>query len=82
MNYDFSSNFNAVYVWLLYFGEEMVCLEIVLKTKYIFLALGEWECSSMVEHSTADREVGCSIPLAPFFIILGYLSKDIRRLKD
>ena len=28
----------------------------------------------MVEHSTADREVGSSIPLAPFFIIMGYLS--------
>ena len=36
----------------------MVCLEIVLKTKYIFLALGMWECSSVVEHSTADQEVG------------------------
>ena len=40
------------------FGEKMVCLEIVLKTKYIFLALSMWECSSEVEHSTADREVG------------------------
>ena len=36
----------------------------------------------MVEHSTADREVGGSIPLAPFFIIWGYLSKDFRHLKD
>ena len=60
----------------------MVCLEIVLKTKYIFLALGMWECSSVVEHSIVDREVGGSIPLAPFFIILGYLSKDFRRLKE
>ena len=34
----------------------------------------------MVEHSTADQEVGGSIPLAPFFIIIGYLSKDFRRL--
>ena len=51
------------------FGEDMACLEIVLKTKYIFLALSMWECSSVVEHSTADREVGGSIPLAPFFII-------------
>ena len=50
-------------------GEEMVCLEIVLKTKYIFLALDTWECSSVLKHSTADREVGGSIPLAPFFII-------------
>ena len=60
----------------------MSCLEIVLKTKCIFLALGMWECSSEVEHSTADREVGGSIPLAPFFIIVGYLSKDFRHLKD
>ena len=36
----------------------------------------------MVEHSTADREVGGSIPLATFFITIGYLSKDVRRLKD
>ena len=36
----------------------------------------------MVKHSTVDREVGGSIPLAPFFIIIGYLSKDFRRLKD
>ena len=60
-------------------GEEMVCLEIVLKTKYIFLALGMWECNAVVEHSTADQEVGGSIP---FFIILSYMSKDFRRLKD
>ena len=54
----------------------MVYLEIVLETKYIFIALGMWECSSVVEHSTADREVGGSIQLAPFSIIMGYLSKD------
>ena len=55
----------------------MVYLEIVLETKYIFIALGMWERSSVVEHSTADQEVGGSIPLAPFSIIMGYLSKDI-----
>ena len=60
----------------------MVCLKIFVKTKDIFLVLGMWECSSVVEHSTADREVGGSIPLAPFFIIWGYLSKDFRHLKD
>ena len=54
----------------------MVYLEIVFETKYIFIALGMWECSSVVEHSTADREVGGSIPFAPFCIIMGYLSKD------
>ena len=59
----------------------MVCLEIVLKSKYIFLALVMWECISVVEHSAVDREVGGSIPLAPFFIIVGYLSKDFRCLK-
>ena len=64
------------------FGEKMVCLEIVLKTKYIFLTLGMWECSSEVEHSTADRVVGGSFPLAPFFIIVGYYAKDFRHLKD
>ena len=60
----------------------MVCLEIVLKTKYIFLALGIWECSPVVEHSTSDREVGGSNLLAPFIIIVGCLSKDFRDLKD
>ena len=64
------------------FGEDMVCLEIVHKTKYIFFALGIWECSSLVEHSTAGLEVDGSIPIAPFFIIVGYLSKDFRSLKD
>ena len=59
------------------FGEEMFFLEIVLKTKYLCIALGMSECSSMAEHSTADREDGGSIPLAPFSIIMGYQSKDI-----
>ena len=60
----------------------MVYPEIVLETKYIFTAFGMWECSSVVEHSTADREVGGSIPLAPFCIIMGYLLKDFKGLKD
>ena len=55
------------------FGEEKFFLEIFLKTKYLCIALGMWECSSVVEHSTADRKVGGSIPLAPFFIIVGLL---------
>ena len=29
------------------FGEEIVCFEIVLKTKYIFLMLGKWDFSSV-----------------------------------
>ena len=64
------------------FGEEMVWLEIVLKTKYIFLGLVFLECSSVVDFLTADREAGGSIPLPPFFIIAGYFSKDFRRLTD
>ena len=40
------------------FGEEKFFLEIVLKTKNLSIALGMWECSSVVGHSTADREVG------------------------
>ena len=62
-------------------GEEMFFLEIVLKTKYIFLAVGKWVCRSVVEHSTADRKVGGSLPFAPFFITVGYLSKEFKRLK-
>ena len=60
----------------------MVYLEIVLENMYIFIGFGTWECSSVIEHSTADREVGGSIPLAPCSIIMGYLSKGFRRLKD
>ena len=54
----------------------MVYLEIVLQTKYIFTGLAMWGCSSVVEHSTTDREAVGSIPLASFSIIMGYLSKD------
>ena len=59
----------------------MVWLEIVLKTEYIFLPLGMWECSSVVEHSTAGPEVAGSIPLAPFLMIVGYMWKNVRRSK-
>ena len=55
------------------FWEEIFFLKIVFKTKYIFLASGMWECSSVVEHSTAYLEVGGLIALAPFFIIVGLL---------
>ena len=55
------------------FWEEMFFFEIVLKNKYLCIALGMWECSSVVEHSSADREVGGLIPLAPFFIIVDLL---------
>ena len=59
------------------FGEEMIFLEIVLKTKYLCIAFGMWECSSVAEHLTADREVGGSIPLASFFIIVGLLVEGL-----
>ena len=81
MNNDFLSNFIAIYHRLLYFCEINGLLRDCSKTKYIFLALGMWECSSVVEHSTIDREVSGSIPLAPFFIIACYLSKDFTRFK-
>ena len=55
------------------FGEEMFFLEIVLKTKYLFIVLGMWDCSSVVEHSNSVREVCGSITLAFFFIIVGLL---------
>ena len=48
----------------------MFFLEIVLRTKNNCIALGMWECSSVAEHSTADEEVGGSIPRGPFFIIV------------
>ena len=51
----------------------MFFLEIVLKTKYHCITWGMWQCSSVVGHSTAYREVNGSIPLAPFFIIVGLL---------
>ena len=68
----------------------MVYLEMVLETNFILtalamylcIALAMWECSSVVEHSTADQEVAGSIPLARYFITICYLSKDVRRLKD
>ena len=82
MNNYFSWNFIAIYHRVLYFLEINGLLRVGLKTKYIFLALRMWECSSVVEHSNVDREVSGSIPLAAFFIILGYLSKDFRCLKD
>ena len=48
----------------------MVYLEIDLENKYIFIAFGMLECSSVIEHSTADREVGGLIPLASCCIIM------------
>ena len=73
INNAFSSCFIVIYDRVLYFWEEMFFLEIVLQNKYLCIALGMWECSSVVEQSTADREVGGSIPLALFFIIVGLL---------
>ena len=81
MNNDFSSIFIEIYHRLLYFWEINGLLRDCSQTKYIFLAYDMWECSSVVEHSTVDGEVTGSIPLAPFFIIVRYLSKDFRCLK-
>ena len=55
------------------FKEEMFFLEIILKTKYLCIALGLRDCTSVVEQSTAVREVCGSITLASFFIIVGLL---------
>ena len=46
MNNAFSSNFIAIYDRLLYFWGEIVCLEIVFKTSYIFFALA---CGSVAQ---------------------------------
>ena len=82
MNNAFSSYFITIYDRLLYFCGRNGLLRDCFENLVYFLFLSMWECSSEVEHSTADREVGGSIPLAPFFIIVGYLSKDFRSLKD
>ena len=58
MNNAFSSYFMVIYDQLLHFKKKMVCLQNVLKTKYIFLPVGMWKCMSVVEYSTVDREVG------------------------
>ena len=76
MNNAFTSYFIVIYDLLLYSWGIRGFLR---ECSHFFLVLGTWECSS-VEHSTADREVGGSNPLAPFFIIIGYLSKDFRQL--
>ena len=82
MNNAFSTYFFGIYYRLLYFWGINGLLKDFSQNQLYFVALGIWECSSVVEHSTADREVCGSIPLAPFFIIVGYLSKDFRHLKD
>ena len=51
INNAFSSYFIVFYDGVLYFWEEVFFLEIVLKTKYLCIVLGMWECSSVVEHS-------------------------------
>ena len=65
MNNGFLSWFIVINV---FWENKWISVQIVLKTKYIFLALGMWECSSVVERSTADREVAGSFRLTPFFI--------------
>ena len=77
MNNAYSSYFIVIYDQLLHFGRKNCSLTDCSQNKVYLLSGGHVECSSVVEHSTADREVGGSIPLAPFSIIMGYLSKDI-----
>ena len=73
MKNTFSSYFIVIYYGVLYFWGRNFFLEIVLKTKYLCIAVGIWERCSVVVQSTADREVHGSIPLAPFFFIVGLL---------
>ena len=57
MNHAFSSCFIAIYDQILYFGGRNGFLRDCSQTKYIFLVLGKWECSSVVKNWTDDREV-------------------------
>ena len=82
MNNAFSSYFITIHDRLLYFWGRNGLLRDCFQNIVYLLLVSMWECSSEVEHSTADRGVGSSVPLAPFFIIVGYLSKDFRHLKD
>ena len=82
MSNAFSSYFITIYDRLLYFWGRNCLLRDCFQNLVYLLLVSMWECNSEVEHWTADREVGGSIPLAPFFIIVGYLSKDFRHLKD
>ena len=82
MNNAFSSYFFVIYDRLLHFWGINGLLRDCSQNQVYLISIGHVGCSSEVEHSTADREVGGSIPLAPFFIIVGYLSKDFRHLKD
>ena len=83
MNNAFSSYFIAIYDRLLYFWGRNGLLRDCSKNQVYLLGVGHiCKCSLVVNLSTEGREVGGSIPLAPFLIIVGYLSKDFRRLKD
>ena len=83
MNTAISSYCILIYQGLLYFwGTNGLLRDCFQTAKVYVLSVERGECNSLVKHSGADRDVGGSIPLAPFFIIIGYLSKDFRRLKD
>ena len=82
MNNAFSSNFFETYDRLLYFWGINGLPRDCSQNQVYLISIGHVGCSSEVGHSTSDREVGGSIPLAPFFTIVGYLSKDFRYLKD
>ena len=48
------------------------------QSSYAFLALKQWGYSSVVEHSTADREVTGSNPVVPLFRPLYCLIFDVK----
>ena len=77
MNNAFSLYFIVIFDWLLYFLQRNVFLRDFSQNQVHLLTVGMWECSSVVEHSTAYREVGGSIPLAPFFIIVGLFAERL-----
>ena len=58
INNAFLSNFFAIYDRVLYFWGRNGLLRDCSKNQVYLLSVGNVECSSMVEHSTADGEVG------------------------
>ena len=80
MNNAYSSYFIVIYDQLLHFWGINCLLTECSQNQVYLLCGGMSECSSVVEHSTVDREVGGTIPLAPFCIIMVTYQKtfDVR----
>ena len=72
-----SSNVIVVYDLLLYFWRRYGLLRNCSENLVSLPRVGMWECSSVVKISTTDREVGGSIPLAPFFLITVTFQKTL-----